>query len=285
MSKYSMLLGNYVCMPSKGEEMIKFNRLIKKLQKYPSPHRELEIFIMTYISEGYEVKAYFAVPIGEKEFPALLYLRGGIKNVGMVRLSRVIEFASQGFIVLAPFYRGNKGGEGREDFAGDDINDAISAYRVLYDHPRVKRNAVHLFGFSRGGVMALLTATKVKNPASVVTWGGVSDMVLTYEERIDLRRMMKRVIGGTPKKVPEEYERRTVLRKVDQLTCPVLIVHGKHDTQVSVDHAYRLQKALAKEKKVFESWIYEEYGHHIPIEKKRKITKQVINWMKMHEKV
>lgn len=30
---------------------------------------------------------------------------------------------------------------------------------------------------------------------SIVTWGGVSDMFLTYEERKDLRRMIKRVIG------------------------------------------------------------------------------------------
>ena len=62
---------------------------------------------------------------------------------------------------------------------------------------------VHIFGFSRGGVMALLTAIQYPEAASIVTWGGVSDMILTYEERKDLRRMMKRVIGGHLLKVPE----------------------------------------------------------------------------------
>ena len=32
----------------------------------------------------------------------------------------------------------------------------------------------------------------------MILWSGVSDLAQTYEERIDLRRMMKRVIGGTP---------------------------------------------------------------------------------------
>lgn len=49
--------------------------------------------------------------------------------------------------------------------------------------------------------MGILTAIEMgKSAASFVSWGGVSDMFLTYEERKDLRRMMKRVIGGTPKK-------------------------------------------------------------------------------------
>ena len=49
--------------------------------------------------------------------------------------------------------------------------------------------------------MGLLTAIEMGHQAaSLVSWGGVSDMVLTYEERKDMRRMMKRVIGGTPKR-------------------------------------------------------------------------------------
>ncbi len=45
-------------------------------------------------------------------------------------------------------------------------------------------------------------------------------MILTYEERHDLRRMMKRVIGGTPKKVPEEYKWRTPFDQVDKIQAP-----------------------------------------------------------------
>ena len=46
--------------------------------------------------------------------------------------------------------------------------------------------------------MALWIAILRNDITSLVTWAGVSDIYLTYEERLDMRKMMKRVIGGTP---------------------------------------------------------------------------------------
>ncbi|BBP91732.1 hypothetical protein BsIDN1_53500 [Bacillus safensis] len=94
--------------------------------------------------------------------------------------------------------------------------------------------------------MGIWTAVEMKQEAaSFVTWGGVSDMKLTYEERVDMRRMMmKRVIGGPPHKVPEAYENRTPLNDVDKIEAPVLIIHGEEDQNVSIEHAYLLEDAL-----------------------------------------
>ena len=66
----------------------------------------------------------------------------------MVRPGRIVQFASQGFVVFAPYYRGNQGGEGNEDFAGEDREDAFSAFRLLREHPNVREGRVHIFGFS-----------------------------------------------------------------------------------------------------------------------------------------
>ena len=93
----------------------------------------------------------------------------------------------------------------------------IFGFSLLANHPRVKKDSIHIFGFSRGGIMALWTAIEYPAAASMVTWGGVSDMFLTYEERVDMRRMMKRVIGGSPTKCPEHYESRTPLSAVGRL--------------------------------------------------------------------
>ncbi|MFP3361840.1 S9 family peptidase, partial [Planococcus sp. SIMBA_143] len=76
------------------------------------------------------------------KYDAFLYLRGGIKGVGMVRPARIAQFASHGFIVFAPYYRGNLGGEGNEDFAGDDREDALSGVELLKNHPRTARNRI-----------------------------------------------------------------------------------------------------------------------------------------------
>ncbi|MED4797744.1 prolyl oligopeptidase family serine peptidase, partial [Priestia megaterium] len=160
-------------------------------QRFPSSNPRVALWVITYACQGLKIKGMLAEPKEKGMYDGFLYLRGGIKNVGTVRPARLIQFASQGFIVMAPFYRGNQGGEGNEDFAGDDRYDAFAAYDLLKQLPNVYHDRIHIFGFSRGGVMALLTAIEKNDSRSLVLWGGVTDMVLTYEEREDLRRMMK----------------------------------------------------------------------------------------------
>jgi dipeptidyl aminopeptidase/acylaminoacyl peptidase len=247
---------------------------------YPSPNPAIQLWVVTYMSNGLKVKGLLAEPIAAGSYDGFLYLRGGIKNVGMVRVGRIIQFASEGFVVMAPFYRGNQGGEGNEDFAGDDRYDAISSIELLKQHPKVDPNRIHLFGFSRGGVMALLAGVISEDVCSIVTWGGVSDMFLTYIEREDLRRMMKRVIGGTPTKYPERYEWRTPLYELEKMHAPVLIIHGVKDKNVSIEHAYRLEKRLKELNKRVESWYFEEFTHYFPPKMNRETLHRLCLWMK-----
>ncbi|MDP4163093.1 MAG: prolyl oligopeptidase family serine peptidase [Bacillota bacterium] len=247
-------------------------------QNFPSPNPMVKLKIITYDSNGLIVKGMLAEPKGSTDGEAFLYLRGGIKNVGKVRPARIAQFAAEGFTVFAPFYRGNQGGEGNEDFAGEDREDAFSAFKLLQSLPGVRR--IHIFGFSRGGVMALLTAIQFFEAASVVTWGGVSDMELTYGERKDLRRMMKRVIGGTPAKFPERYHFRTPLHELEKISTPVLIIHGVNDLNVSVEHAYRLENRLKALEKPVVSWYFHQYTHYFPPAVNRKVVKDLTQWMK-----
>lgn len=262
--------------------MNQYNGKILDIQRFPSPNPNVELRVVTYLSNGLRVKGMLAEPIGEGEFDGFLYLRGGIKNVGKVRPSRIAQFAAEGFIVFAPYYRGNQGGEGNEDFAGDDREDAFSAFLLLQSLSRVR--AVHVFGFSRGGVMALLTGIQFPEAVSVVTWGGVSDMTLTYMERKDLRRMMKRVIGGTPEKFPERYQDRTPLYELEKLTAPVLIIHGVNDHNVSVEHAYRLERRLKSLDKTVACWYFDDFTHYFPPAVNRKVVEDLTRWMKNQRK-
>lgn len=249
--------------------------------RFPSPHPDFNVYLVTYISSGLRVKGFLVEPAEiSRKYPGLLYLRGGIKNVGKVRIGRLIQFASEGFIVFAPCYRGNLGGEGREDFGLEDRQDAVNGFRVLTQHPHVQQDHIFAFGFSRGGLMALWTAIEETKVCKVVTWGGVSDVQLTYEERVDLRRMLKRVTGGTPGKHPEEYSQRTPLNEIKHLTCPVLIIHGAKDQNVSVKHADLLEKELKRFEISYEFWLYKEYDHYFPPATNRRIVQQLSNWLK-----
>ena len=137
-------------------------QLIINKQPFPSPNPNIRLFLVTYLSTGLKVKGLLAEPKQAGVYEGFLYLRGGIKNVGMVRTARIAQFASEGFIVFAPYYRGNRGGEGHEDLAGEDRYDAYTAFEVLKNHPSVRKDRIHIFGFSRGGVMALLTGIHMK---------------------------------------------------------------------------------------------------------------------------
>lgn len=254
------------------------NGKVISVHKFPSPNPNVELQLITYISNGLKVKGLLARPIKMKVHDGFLYLRGGIKNVGKVRPARIAQFAQEGFIVFAPFYRGNHGGEGSEDFAGEDRKDAFSGFLLLKSIPEIQN--IHIFGFSRGGVMSLFTGIEFPEACSVVTWGGVSDMNLTYIERRDLRRMMKRVIGGSPSKVPDQYKARTPLYELEKLSAPVLIIHGVHDQNVSVEHSYRLERRLKSLNKRVESWYFDDFTHYFPPEINRKIVKDLAKWMK-----
>ena len=125
------------------------NGEIYSMRNYPSPNPNIRLDEITYWSQGLRVKGLLARPKAPGNYDALLYLRGGLQSIGMVRPARIAQFAAQGFVVFAPYYRGNRGGEGKDEFAGADRFDAVNGVDVLKQF--TKQQKVHLYGFSRGG--------------------------------------------------------------------------------------------------------------------------------------
>ena len=257
---------------------MKPNGTIEKKRPYPSPNPRVRLTEIVYWSCGYRIKGLLAEPVQSGDYEGILYLRGGIQGVGMVRPARIAQFASQGMVVFAPYYRGNRGGEGKDEFAGDDRFDATSGIDVLKQFLGINR--VHLFAFSRGGIMALWTAILRNDITSIVTWSGVSDTILTYLERKDMRRMMKRVIGGTPTNSPKLYEERTVFPRIGEIDASVLIIHGEKDHNVGFKHAILLEAALMDNQKKVESWYFKEFTHYFPTQINVQVVRELCKWMK-----
>ncbi|WP_141680877.1 alpha/beta hydrolase family protein [Caryophanon tenue] len=245
---------------------------------YPSPHDSVKLTEITYSSRGVSVKGLLAEPKASGTYEGLVYLRGGLQHVGMVRAARIAQFAQQGFIVFAPYYRGNRGGHGRDEFAGDDRYDALYAVDVLKQFCSSSR--IHVYGFSRGGIMALWLAAMSDDITSVVTWAGVSDVTYLYEERVDMRRTLKRIIGGTPMKYPARYAARTPLFALNYVQAPLLIIHGTHDEHVDIEHAYFLAGCARVLDKQVETWITEGQKHHYGPALNRQTVRDLCKWMK-----
>lgn len=254
------------------------NGKIESIRKYPSPNPNIRLDEITYWSCGYRVKGMLARPVAKGDYDALLYLRGGLQSIGMVRPARLAQFAAQGFVVFAPYYRGNRGGEGKDEFAGEDRYDAVYGADVLKQF--ISNAKIHIYGFSRGGLMAIWTAILRDDIASVVTWAGVSNAAATYWDRVDMRRGLRRIIGGTPNKVSDRYEDRTPLYDVEHLNAPVLIIHGTADQHVDIDHAYQLEFCLQDEGKSVETWYSFGLKHHYPPKINRETVRNLCSWMK-----
>ncbi|MFC8684042.1 alpha/beta hydrolase family protein [Brevibacillus porteri] len=245
-------------------------------------HPGVRLYTVSYYSQDLLVKAALAVPEASFQegacLPALLYCRGGIKGVGRVRPERISQMAAFGYVVLAPHYRGNEGGEGRDEFGGADRHDVFAAFELLRSLDKVDKARISVYGFSRGGVMALFAAMECKGVLSCVVWSGVSDMFLTYEERVDLRRMLRRIIGH-PRKQEEAYRDRTPLYRMDEISCPVLIIHGTEDENVGVEHAHKLADALARAGKPYEKWLAQGASHLFVGEDMEMYTRKMFAWL------
>ncbi|OAB47198.1 alpha/beta hydrolase family protein [Paenibacillus antarcticus] len=272
---------------------------------------------ITYLSDGLKVKGYLSLPHGydlptaelasligqsynstelpvtklassvlptqqdlrSEQWPVLIYCRGGIGKVGRVKTDWLEQFSNFGHIIFAPTYRGNEGGEGRDEFGGSDQEDVLSAYRLMESLPFVDKNRISIMGFSRGSINATHTAATISNVHKLICWGGVSDLAQTYEERVDLRKMLKRVIGGTPTRIPESYEMRSPLGMVEQLHCPVLIMHGTKDTQVDFSHGLHMYNRLIEVGVPAEFHRFEDGDHHLPLDTHLLAIDRMFQWI------
>ena len=156
---------------------------------------------VTYLSDDLKVKALMMTPYQNVK-RIVVYLRGGKGQVGRVRAGRLMQFADDNTLVIGPYYRGNNGSEGRDEFYRGDLNDVTQLLRLL--HGKYPQAFIHMIGFSRGGLQGLLTFQDLP-VNSYIIWGGVSDIYLMYEERVDLRGMLRRMIGH-PKKIEQHMK-------------------------------------------------------------------------------
>ena len=54
-------------------------------------------------------------------------------------------------MVLASQYRGNDGGQGKEEFGGSDINDVLNLIPLAESISFMNADRIVMLGFSRGG--------------------------------------------------------------------------------------------------------------------------------------
>ena len=207
---------------------------------------------ITYLSNGLKVKGYISYPVdGSKKYPCVIWNRGGIGNKGVIDsfTARGLfgQIASWGYIVFATQYRGNDGGEGKDEFGGEDVNDVLNLIPLADEIEIADTEKWGIEGWSRGGMMTYLTLTKADIFKCAIVSGGIANLRCSSDESPFMRRLYEVTMG---KYQGEEFyqkcESRSIVKFADKLakTTPILIIHGTEDERVlphdSLDLSYKL---------------------------------------------
>ncbi len=204
----------------------------------------------TYLSDGYQVKAYISIPLdcieSSTPFKCIVYNRGGNSRIGYLGDEDTAKICSAtNRIVIASQYRGADGGTGTDQFGGADLNDVIKLINLCdKTFEFVDMSDLCVAGVSRGGMMSYMTARQDERVKGIIAISAVSDLFQAYDDRDDMKTILNNYIGGSPDDLPDEYEKRSAICWANELQVPVLIIHSKQDKQVSFSQAEGLYNKI-----------------------------------------
>ncbi len=219
--------------------------------------------------DGMIIPAYIFRPLqmkGAKQHPALVWVHGGVHgDLDLFYLEFMKPLIAQGYIIIAPEYRGSTGyGRGHYeaiDYGGKEVEDCIAGRDYLVDFvPEVNPQKIGIIGWSHGGFITLHAIfrqpEKFKAAVEVV---GVADLVERMGYKTDSYRRTfaeQKGFGGTADKKLDVYLERSPYTQVSKLQIPLLIHAADNDDDVNIIETRRLIDALKAAGKTFEYEIY-----------------------------
>jgi dipeptidyl aminopeptidase/acylaminoacyl peptidase len=219
--------------------------------------------------DGMIIPAYIFRPLqvkGAKQHPALVWVHGGVHgDLDLFYLDFMKPLIAQGYVIIAPEYRGSTGyGRGHYeaiDYGGKEVEDCIAGRDYLVDFvPEVNPQRIGIIGWSHGGFITLHAIfrqpEKFKAAVEVV---GVADLVERMGYKTDSYRRTfaeQKGFGGTASQKLEVYLERSPYTQVSKLQIPLLIHAADNDDDVNIIETRRLIDALKAAGKTFEYEIY-----------------------------
>jgi len=229
--------------------------------------------------DGLTIPTLVTKPIGfeTKNLPAIMLPHGGPESYDRLAFDWQAQFfASQGYVVIQPQFRGSSGfgeahammGEGQWGLKmQDDLTDALKS---LVDEGMVNPDRVCIVGASYGGYAALAgLAFEPELYRCAVSINGVSDVeqmmkdekrqygshhwVVSYWERI--------IANGQV--ADDHLEKISPINHVEKINKPVLLIHGQRDLVVPMKQSEMMYEELIDAEKTVEFIELEKGDHYL----------------------
>ena len=220
---------------------------------------------VVYSSDKFKVAAYLYRPKTPRgRLPVVVFNRGGYirGNIAPEIVPIFHRFAKQGFIVVAPLYRGSDGAEGKDEVGGDDLSDLMNVVPLIRSLDFADANNIFLYGESRGGTM-VFQAIRDSFPANAAaTYGSFSDFDGFVGS--DIKRyipLLKSIWPDYEARKAEIAQKRSAILWPDKMNVPLLLLHGGDDPVVDPVLTLRFAEKLQQLKKPYELLIYAGDNH------------------------
>ena len=226
-------------------------------------------------SDGQTVEGVLLKPVGYRagqKYPLRLDVHGGptgAHNAGFKANwgSPGQYWAGQGWLTLYPNPRGSTGyGEkfmraNITDWGEGDYRDIMSGVDAVVQRGIADADRLAVAGWSYGGYMTAWTVTQTNRFKAAMMGAGLSDLVSMYGTT-DIPGYIGTFFKGMPvKSTLDFYWQHSAMGHVDNVTTPLLILHGGNDQRVPVGQAMEYFRALKDRGKTVQLVFYPREGH------------------------
>ena len=237
-----------------------------------------------YSSDGLKVVGFLVRPRenGAAKYPVIVYNRGGFRDIGKIDSWNLIDFygfASQGFVVLASQYRGNDGGEGRDEVGGADVADVMALMQLARRLPYADADNVFLYGLSRGGMMSFLALKQGFPAKAAAVVGALFDLEAMNRRAPEMVKMAMRGNDDFARDAAAVLRARSVMNWPEQIGVPLLIIHGANDQEVPAVDAMAFATRLAELRKRYQLIVYADDVHEAAVNRRDRDAR-IVAWFR-----
>jgi len=147
------------------------------------------------------------------------------------------------------------------DWGGGDYRDIMAGVDAMVARGIADGDKLAVSGWSYGGYMTSWVVTQTNRFKAAMEGAGLTDLVSMYGTT-DIPGYIASFFNGVPnKQTMEFYRQRSAITFVDNVTTPLLILHGGNDGRVPIGQPMEYFRALKDRGKTVQLVFYPREGH------------------------